>query len=119
MPTMLKRSKPKTPEEVMQRYPRLTSHLICASLGYFTPGSAAGAILRHSQGKPYYCEWYDDWESKSRGELTLLDVGRKALNMAFHFRHHHTGYMAEYRNARALVDHVVAGGEGPMFASWF
>lgn len=108
---------PESIEEVLDRYPRLTSHLICASLGYFTPRSAANAILQHIHGKECYCEWYYDWATK--GNISALEVGRKALTMAIRFRHHHKGYMAEYQQARALVESSRSGKGEPMFASWF
>lgn len=118
---------PTNPKEVMQRWPRLVSHLICKSLGYFCPTGAALAILNHHQQKPNFCEWYSEWASKwkKRSNLdkpfedVLLDVGRDALRMAFSQRHHHTGAMAEYEQARELVAEAVQTGQEPVFASWF
>ena len=122
-------SKPRTMQEVLQRYPRLTGHLICDSLGYFTPEAAAHAVLAHIRGEPCYCEWYYDWCGKvlarkavrptqQEWDAQMLEVGRQAIERAFRGRHHHTGYMAHYPQARDLVDHVRAGGKGPIFASW-
>ena len=37
---------PTTQEEVIQRFPRLVAHMICESLGYFTPLAAANALPR-------------------------------------------------------------------------
>jgi hypothetical protein len=49
----------------------------------------------------------------------VLQVGRETLNRSFQHRHHHYGYMAHYPQAKQLVDDVLAGGQGPIFASWF
>lgn len=114
---------PATIKEVMDRWPRLTAHLICQSLGYFTPGAAARAILNYKRGEPNCCEYYTHMGGMYKGEwpsdATLLEVGRKTLESAVRGRHHHYGYMAHYPQARALVEHVRRGGEGPLFASWF
>lgn len=32
--------------KIMKKYPRIVAHLITESLGYFTPKSAANAIIR-------------------------------------------------------------------------
>lgn len=103
--------------DILNRYPRLAAHLICASLGYFTPERAACAIAAHKRGEPFWCEWYVDWAEK--GKISVQEVGVRAIRKAVHYRHHHTGAMASYDHARALVDHVRQGGEGPLFASWF
>jgi hypothetical protein len=118
--TMLKtiRAKPKDVEEVLQRYPRLTGHLISESLGYFTPRSAANAILRHIQKLPFCCEWYSHC-AQSYDDTKLLKVGRDQLNNAFRRRMFHVGYMAWYDQARKLVDQARSGGKDPVFASWF
>lgn len=57
---MPKRSRlfPGGQEEVLQRFPRLVAHLICESLGYFTPLSAANALLHYRENQPFWCEWY-------------------------------------------------------------
>lgn len=49
-----------TPEEVMKKYPRIVAHLIAESLGYFTPRTAAIAIIKAKNNEPYFCEWYAD-----------------------------------------------------------
>lgn len=35
------RPKPDSPQEAMRRWPRVTAHVICESLGYATPSKAA------------------------------------------------------------------------------
>ena len=112
-----RRLPPQTSAGVLQRYPRLTGHLICESLGYFTPASAANAISAHIRKEPFYCEWYIHMESF--GKRTILAIGADTLKNAFRNRHHHSGYMAEYQLAKQIVDQVRAGGEDPVFASWF
>lgn len=45
---------------------------------------------------------------------------RKVLNYAIKGRKHHTGYMAEYKLAKAIVDEANRQGRDPtLFASWF
>lgn len=115
-------------QDVLQRLPCLTAHLIAESLGYFTPESAANAIAYYMKGQGFFCEWYYDWASKrfangntKGGDLrdTVKEVGELALQNAFKRRHHHRGPMAEFKRALALVLHVRRGGQGPLFASWF
>lgn len=114
--------------DVLRRLPCLTAHLIAESLGYFTPESAANAIVHITKDEAFFCEWYYDWASKrfangnsTGGDLrdTVREVGQLALQNAVKRRHHHRGPMAEFKRALALVLHVRQGGEGPLFASWF
>lgn len=106
-----------TRDQILRRYPRLVSHLICESLGYFTPEGAAGAILAIVQNRACACEWY--LHMAGVGGRSLEDVGRDTLRRAIGSRHHHRGFMAEYARARALVEQLVKSGESPLFASWF
>jgi hypothetical protein len=104
-------------DTILRRYPRLVAHLICESLGYFTPGAAANAIRAYREGETFPCEWYVhmaqgfDWAK-------LLEVGKKVIGRAFQYRRLHRGYMADYRLARKLVEAELQG-HGPIFASWF
>jgi hypothetical protein len=99
-----------TPEEVMRRYPRITAHIITESLGYATPTTAA-VILRDAKCRQEnWCEWI--YSCYDRNPL-------RAVRAAIENRHHHSGYMAEYRLARALVEQSLKTGEEPIFASWF
>ena len=109
--------KVKSIEEVLERYPRLTAHLICESLGYFDPRSAANAILKHSMGQTFACEWYCHC-AQSYAEQALLITGRNQLRSAFTRRHNHTGYMAWYGAASKLVQDARAGGMVNALASW-
>jgi hypothetical protein len=120
--------KVRSQSDVLQRLPCLVAHLICESLGYFTPQSAANAIAHHTKGEAFFCEWYHDWASKRFANRntkcadvrdTVLEVGQLAIQNAFHRRTHHRGPMADFKRALALVVHVHQGGEGPVFASWF
>jgi hypothetical protein len=112
------RTKPTTVEEVLERYPRLTGHLICESLGYFTPRSAANAILMHIQEKPFACEWYVTM-ARGYNDKMLILIGNGTLERTYQNRKYHTGYMANYLQAKALVMQVRKGGPDPVFASWF
>jgi hypothetical protein len=114
--------------DVLQRLPCLVAHLICESLGYFTPQSAANAIAHYAKGEAFCCEWYHDWASKrfASGNTqypdlrdTVKEVGELAVQNAVRRRGHHRGPMAEFKRALALVLHVRQGNEGPLFASWF
>jgi len=92
--------------------------MICESLGYFTPNAAANAILRYKRGEPFYCEWYTHIAGGFDKEK-VLRVGKDVIKWSFQNRSHHVGYMAHYPRARAIVEHVRQGGEGPILASWF
>ena len=101
---------PTTTRDYLQRYPRTIAHIICHSLGYATPMSAA-QILRDAHERRYNaCEWiaccyrYDP---------------RPAVRDAIRGRHHHHGYMAEYNVARRIVDEARTRGNEPHFGSWF
>ena len=101
-PAPSKPSKPTTCQQVLRKYPLLTAHLICESLGYLTPVSAANAILSHINRIPFYCEWYID--SAGTNPDNVLEFGAKTINNAFCRRRFHQGYMAEIRQARPLVE---------------
>src|SRR3990170_7896822 len=72
------RPRPQTRVEVLRRYPRLVAHMICVSLGYFTPAAAAGALLDYIQGETHACEYYchmaQGWDREK-----LLKVGRDVV----------------------------------------
>ena len=117
------RPKPITGDEVLNRWPGLVAHMICEALGYFTPANAANAVLRYLEGELNCCEWYSHM-SMCRGKDLfdhdeVLKIGRQVIQWSFDRRHGHYGYMSHYPRARALVEHVRAGGKGPVFASWF
>ena len=107
---------PRSLDDIIGRYPALTAHMICESLGYFTPRAAANAILQHQRGEPHYCEWYIDAAGWSGEEL--VKFGRKTVERAFRRRRGHRGYMAEYARARALVEQERKGKTPIMFSSW-
>ncbi|MEW6664137.1 MAG: hypothetical protein AB1512_02805 [Thermodesulfobacteriota bacterium] len=105
-----RRPRPETPDEFMRRYPRVTAHLIAESLGYFTPSAAARAGLDAIHGRENWCEYI----------YTCFDRNpRPCLERAIKARRCHSGYMAEYRLAKRLVDRCLETGREPMFASWF
>lgn len=104
-----------TLDEVLSRYPRLAAHLICESLGYFTPHAAANAIKHHALGRPFACEWYVHMAGWGRD--ALVAVNRETVAAAFRHRGRHQGFMADYRRARELVRQALAG-QAPELASW-
>lgn len=112
-------------DECIRRWPRLVAHMICESLGYFSPRAAANAVAAYKNGEPYACEWYSHMCScKGRGffdEPTLLQIGRDVVRYAFEGRHGHHGYMAEYQRAIQLVraEQKQRHCTSDMLASWF
>ena len=54
-------------------------------------------------------------------DQTLLEINRATLERAFRRRHDHAGYMAEYEQAKALVQREIddEGSTDEMLASWF
>ncbi len=111
------RIQPDTPlTEILARYPRLSAHLICESLGYFTPLGAANAIKHYALGQPFACEWYAHMAGWDRP--ALIDTGRRVLEAAFRRRHRHRGFMAHYPLAMAIVNAALKG-HYPQGASWF
>jgi hypothetical protein len=97
-------------DAIMRRFPNLVAHIICESLGYATPTHAASILQRAILGDPDYCEWIDAcWKCNPVGPVRRAITGR----------HHHAGYMASFKLARALVQHYLDEHEQPVFASWF
>jgi hypothetical protein len=43
--------------QIMERYPRITAHIICESLGYATPSCAARILKDAKEGRENWCEW--------------------------------------------------------------
>lgn len=107
--------------KIMKKYPRIVAHLITESLGYFTPKSAANAIIRAKNNEPYFCEWYTDcarrygdmWDTENVRKVTV-----EILKQAIKYRHNHKGIMSNYKIAKQIVDKANEGIE-PTFASWF
>jgi uncharacterized protein (DUF433 family) len=54
---MTKKIKELSLQETMERYPRITAHIIAESLGYATPSCAARILKDAREGKKNYCEW--------------------------------------------------------------
>lgn len=109
-PAWLRRAKVQTREQFMARYPRITAHIICCSLGYATPTTAAAIGLDALHRRENWCEWiYSCYRRNARA----------AVQHAIRCRRGHRGYMANYADAKALVDRALAGGGEPLFASWF
>lgn len=110
-----------TQKDVLVRWPRLVAHMICESLGYFTPKSAANAILCYLANEPFWCEWYMHIANIRAGERfgdkEIAQVGRDMVKWAIQRRHVHKGFMSEYQLARRLVEQELQDA-GPVFASW-
>lgn len=99
-----------SPTDYLRAYPRLCAHIICFSLGYATPTTAARILMNAHRGKPNYCEWI--WSCYNCDP-------RPAVQGAILARHSHHGCMADFDLAYALVRRAVETGEEPMFGSWF
>lgn len=114
-----------TRDAVLRRYPRLVAHMICESLGYFSPLCAANALAHHINGTPFACEWYSHiCMCRGQGlfhDDTLVQVGRDVVRAAFVSRRRHQGPMAEFEQALALVqaERNKAGATAGLLASWF
>jgi hypothetical protein len=99
--------------------------MICESLGYFSPLCAANALAHHISGQPFFCEWYSHICScRTKGffdKEEVLTVGGEVVRSAFERRSTHTGCMAEYQRALALVmaERQKRGCTDGMLASWF
>lgn len=104
------RESPQNRDEFMARYPRITAHIIAESLGYATPTCAANIGFDGMNGEENWCEWI---------YACYHQDARRALKDSIRNRHYHKGYMAEYRQAFALVAHYLQSGKQPIFASWF
>ena len=99
-----------SPQNIMRRYPRITAHIIAESLGYATPTTAALILRDAKHVRENWCEWI--YSCYNRDAL-------RAVQDAISKRHSHSGYMAEYRLARAFVDRAIEDGKEPLLASWF
>lgn len=97
-------------QETMKRYPLITAHIIAESLGYATPTCAAKILKDAREDRENYCEWID--ACYQRNPLW-------AVQDAIRCRHNHSGYMAEFKLAKALVEKSLKEGKEPEFASWF
>jgi hypothetical protein len=99
-----------TRDDVLARWPSLVAHLICASLGYATPSTAAQIILDYANGRENWCEWIYSCHGRDPAP---------AVRLAWKCRHHHKGYMADYKQALGIVVTQIATDREPLFASWF
>jgi hypothetical protein len=106
------RSKPplRTAEDYLRRYPRICAHIICHSLGYAAPTTAARILMDAHGNAPNYCEWI--WSCYGTD-------AKKAVQGAIRGRHAHHGYMADFNVAYGLVRRAIDSGQEPLFGSWF
>ena len=114
-----------TRDQVLRKYPRLISHMICESLGYFSPLCAANALAFHISGQPFSCEWYGHiCHCRGKGyydQAEMLKIGSDVVKFAVEQRHRHMGLMCDYQQALALVmaERERRGCTNGMLASWF
>ena len=107
---MKKEVKDYSTNEIMAKYPCITAHIISESLGYATPTCAARILKDAKEGNENFCEWIYSCYNRDP---------RRAVQDAIRNRHHHKGFMAEYKYAKALVDNAIKTGKEPLLASWF
>ena len=107
---MYKKVKELSVKETMKRYPRITAHIIAESLGYATPSCAARILKDARKGRENYCEWIYSCYDKNP---------LRAVQDSIKNRHYHKGFMAEYKQAYALVKRAIETDEEPLFGSWF
>jgi hypothetical protein len=113
----------------LKKFPALVAHLICESLGYFTPMSAANALSFYKAREPFCCEWFShmaqfDPYNRTKNLFdhpSVMRVQKRAISLAFKNRHHHHGYMSEYKQAKSIVAAELKdkGCTSSMLASWF
>lgn len=97
-------------QETMERYPRITAHIIAESLGYATPSCAARILKDAREERKNYCEWI--YSCYTTDPL-------KAVQNSIRNRHYHKGFMSDYKRAKALVIRAIEKDEEPLLASWF
>lgn len=94
----------------LHRYPNIVAHIICESLGYATPTTAAYLIKDYREGRENCCEWV----------YTLYKSNPKTpIERAIKFRHSHTGFMRSFPNAKAITREAIENNKEPLLASWF
>jgi len=99
-----------SPIEIMRKYPRITAHIIAESLGYATPSCAARILKDAREDRKNYCEWiYSCYTTEPL----------KAVQDSIKNRHHHKGFMCDYKLALKLVNRAIETGQEPLFGSWF
>jgi len=122
----VKIDRPMTGREALQRWPRIVAHMICESLGYFTPKSASNALASYKNGEDYGCEWYSSMSYQRTKNYfnvaELIKINKDVVKWSFLNRRRHTGYMADYATALALVRKELETKDGlppSVLASWF
>lgn len=94
----------------LHRYPNIVAHIICASVGYATPTTAAYIIKDYREGRQNFCEWvYSCYDANPR-----IPVER-----AIRFRHSHIGFMRSFKKAKAITREAITNNKEPLLASWF
>lgn len=101
-------------DEALRRWPRVVAHVICESLGCLSPIGAAGVV------SGAYTGYWPEGGSEYMDHCHYGDCAR-ALGNAVYGRRYHSGFMAEYRQARLLVAAEIKGNTDPvvLFGSWF
>lgn len=85
------RHRPKSVQDYMRRYPRITAHIICESLCYAPPTRATAILKDAEEGRENWCEWVYSCYNRDP---------KIPVRNAIRGRHTHKGYMAEYALAQ-------------------
>ncbi len=95
MDTEIPGTMPQETTDCIRRYPRLTAHIMAASLGYCTPAAAAMVLIDAKSARKNECIWI---------RLCYSSNPVPAVQQAFRQRHYHHGGLSDYGSARAIVD---------------
>jgi hypothetical protein len=88
-------------EQVAQRWPRILALMITESLGYFTPRSAANALLAHKLKRTFGCEYYcfaagfesDGWpKEKAEYDRKLRETNENKIRYSVWCRRYRGNY---------------------------
>ena len=103
-------------DEVIRRWPHVVAALIAQSNGYFTPRSAANAIISFKLNLPFFCEWYTfTGTGVSYDEEYVKKRGADTLRSAIRNRHWNK---RDLKRALAVVRKYNEANKSPLFASW-
>jgi len=99
-----------TAEQIMRRYPRITTHIICESHGNILP-SAAAQILMDTRARRANLASPVTASLKRDPMLAVRDAIRR--------RHQHRRDMLNYETVQYVVSRAIQTGEEPFFFVWF
>lgn len=105
-------------DAVWQHGEEIIAHLMCESLGYFSPKAALNCLTAYLNGEGFPCEWLCSMV-RSYDQGKVWEVTRDIVHQALFRKEHHTGYMADYQDALRIIKRVKEGSTAYDLASWF